>query len=105
MQREWWINNIGQNMLKGIPGDTDNPAFLPDAYILDFLARIPEARNSFERLLPLLSSEEQSRLSQLKQSAFKHQNFLDPIVVADTIQAKQNRLGIRTVGKYGGTRR
>ena len=66
---DWWINNSGQNMLAGIPGDSDNPAMLDDSYILDFLTRIPVARASFNLLYPTMSADEQARLDEIVKMA------------------------------------
>ncbi len=60
MAAEFWINGVGQNMLAGIPGDEANPAFLTNAYILDFLTHDPNARASFDRLYPTMTADEQT---------------------------------------------
>ena len=100
--REFWIDNVGQNLLKGIEGDDSNPPRLALADILDFLRRIPESRDSFNRLYPLLLPEEQERLEPVIQGA----RFVIPDhkAIQDDFQRRQNTAGIRTTGPYGGTR-
>jgi len=99
---EWWINNSGLNLLKGVEDDEDNPPRLTDAFIVDFLRRIPAARDSFNRLVPNMLEEEQERLLALATSAeFVMQ---DPQVVEDAFQASQNKAGVRTTGPRGGQR-
>jgi len=99
---EFWIDNVGQNLLKGIDGDDSNPPRLDLGYILDFLRRIPDARESFNRLFPLLLPEEQERLAPVVQGA----RYLIPDykVAEDDFQRQQNIAGIRTTGPHGGTR-
>ena len=62
MEREWWLTDIGQNLLAGSYVDADNPILLDDEQILDFLRRIPAARESFNRLFPSMDSSSQERL-------------------------------------------
>lgn len=99
---EWWINNSNDNLLKGVWGDDDNLPRLSDEYILDFLRRIPAARASFNTLIGSMLPEEQERLRALAQNA----EFLmaDPKAVEDKFQAALNKTGVRTTGRYGGTR-
>ena len=100
---EWWFNNSGQNMLQGIPGDESNPALLPDEKIASFFDRIPEARASYLRLRTGLPEAERERLDTLLRMADGVE--LDPVVISDAIQRNWNQDGVRTAGKYGGTRR
>ncbi len=100
---EWWLNNSGLNLLKGVEGDTSNQLRLSDIYIVDFLRRIPASRDSFERLVPNMLEDEQIRLRGLAQSANRLQPDLK--AVEDAFQASQNKVGIHTTGRYGGTRR
>lgn len=99
---EWWINNSGLNLLKGVEGDEDNPPRLSDAFIVDFLRRIPGARASFNRLVPNMLEEEQERLTALAGSAQFLQS--DPQEFEDAFQARQNKAGVRTTGPRGGQR-
>lgn len=100
---EWWFNNSGQNLLSGVVGDTSNPIRLPDATIVYFLRINPDARRSFNRVVPTMLEDEQLRLQQLAVSA----QYLVPdyTAVEDNFQSKQNKMGIRNTGRYGGTRR
>lgn len=99
---DWWYNNSGLNLLKGVEGDVNNPIRLPSATIIDFLRRIPAARDSFNRLVPNMLEEEQIRLRKLAESC----PSLDTgYRYEDDFQALQNRQGVRTTGRFGGTRR
>ena len=100
--REWWFSG-STNMLLGIEGDEDNPARLPDMDIASFFNMIPEARDSYLRVRPVLTAEEQARCDLLLAQA--QSNVQDPTIKADAFQAVWNRQGVRTAGRYGGTRR
>lgn len=99
---EWWINNSGQNMLAGVEDDESNPPRLPHDFIIDFLRRIPEARDSFNRLFGQMTEDEQGRLAAIAQAA----EFMvtDPTAVEDGFQSALNKAGIQTAGPRGGTR-
>lgn len=99
---EWWYNNSGLNLLKGVLGDENNPIRLSDTTIVDFLRRIPAARDSFERIVPNMLPEEQERLRLLAASC---QRLDRSYIYEDTFQGLMNRQGVRTTGRYGGTRR
>jgi len=101
-KREWWIDNVGRNNLRGVHGDPDNPPILPDDYIFDFLRKHPEARESFNRLYPTMLPEERARLDPIAQGAAKAQP--DPKAVEDQFQRRQNTVGIFTTGPNGGRR-
>lgn len=47
----WWVNNIGQNTLSGIPDDPDHPVITPDYAIRFRLMRYPIARNGFNQIM------------------------------------------------------
>ena len=99
---DWWYNNSGLNLLKGVVGDEDNPIRLPDASIVNFLRRIPAARDSFNRLVPNMLEDEQIRLRKLAESC----THLDTgYLYEDEYQSRQNAQGVRTAGRFGGTRR
>lgn len=99
----WWINNVGQNMLTGIPGDESNPAKLDDETIATFFDKYPDARVAYEALRTGLTDEERARLDPLLAMAQALQT--DPHVFSDAVQAKWNKAGVRTAGRFGGTRR
>lgn len=99
---EWWLNNAGLNLLSGVVGDESNPARLSDEQILDFVRRIPAARESFNRLVPQMLEEEQDRLRLLAISA--QYPMPDLTACEDKFQASQNRAGVRTSGPRGGKR-
>lgn len=99
----WWIATGNQNMLKGVPGDAQNPAKLPDDYIVDFYSRIPQAKTDFHVLYPSLLPEERNRLSTLL--ADNPQASLSPMSPRDREDAFQknwNTAGIYTTGPLGG---
>jgi len=100
-QREWWFNSVGDNLLKGVVGDDDNPVRLPDEAIVEFLATIPPARESFERVVPQMLPDEQDRLVLLTKGRAFNLND-DPTDVEDNFMASQNKVGIRTTGPRGG---
>lgn len=100
---EWWFNNSGLNLLKGVAGDEGNPLRLPDESIISFLRSIPAARVSFNLLVPTMLEDEQIRLRAIASGSAKYQT--SEYLYADNEQAMQNRMGVRTSGKFGGTRR
>lgn len=101
--REWWVDGAGRNLLRGVPGDEDNPPLLPEDYIIDFLRHVPAARESFNRLYPTMLPEERERLDILAQSAGNL--TISPKTRSDRFQRSQNTVGIHTTGPYGGQRR
>jgi DNA-binding NarL/FixJ family response regulator len=101
---EWWYNNSGLNLLKGVDGDTSNPIRLPDATIIQFLRTIPAARSSFNRIVPNMLEDEQIRLRAIAEGSAKYV-LPDYEAVEDTFQNRQNTAGVRTAGRFGGTRR
>ncbi|MCH8517718.1 MAG: hypothetical protein LAT68_15455 [Cyclobacteriaceae bacterium] len=102
----WWRDVQGRNLLKGVPGDPDNPPLISEEWIIDFLARIPAARLSFNAVLPTLLPEEQERLlGILDRNPFLKKGVRpDPTDQNDLLQNRANRAGVYVVGKYGGTR-
>lgn len=104
MKADWWHSDDGENMLKGVHGDPDNPPKLPDDYIVSFLIRIPEAREAFNRMVPQLLPEEQDRCYAL-QACTVDRLIIDPVIKSDYVQTKWNTENVLTAGKYGGTRR
>ena len=66
--QNFWIDRQGRNNLRGIPGDADNPAILPDDLIWRFLNEDPDARKGFREFLPLMLPEEQERLQAIVDS-------------------------------------
>lgn len=100
---EWWVNNSGQNMLKGVEDDATNPIRLADEAIASFFSKIPAARTSYTHLRGSLLPAEQARLDTLLAMAVSLP--LDTTALTDAHQHKWNTAGIHTVGRYGGTRR
>jgi hypothetical protein len=100
--KNWWF--IGsQNMLQGIEGDDSNPPKLPSNYIASFFYSIPAAVSGYYEIRSTLTEEEQNRCDGLLRTA---QNLgVDPKKELDEMQHLFNTQGIRTAGKYAGTRR
>lgn len=100
----WWITNSGANTLKGIEGDSSNPAQLPLNYILQFLARVPKARHDFNVLFPSLLPEEQARLTALIEANpfIKTKVIIDEQANSDRFAGVLNAGPIRTSGPLGG---
>jgi hypothetical protein len=96
---EFWINGVGQNMLAGIPGDEANPAFLTNAYILDFLTHDPNARASFDRLYPTMTADEQTRLDEIVKMA-ENGLVVDDVTTADRFQHRLNTGGVHRGGGW-----
>ena len=101
---EWWISDIGDNMLKGVNDEPLNPIRLPDGSIVDFLVRIPEARASFLRLVTIMEPDEQQRLLNLALYPFNNPLTGSGQEDSDTFQRILNTQSIRTTGPLGGTR-
>lgn len=103
MAREWWLNSSGDCLLKGVEDDPTNPIRLGDAYILDFLRRYQEARNSYNRLWAVLTTGEQERLAPLAKQAQDYVYVMEH-TLEDAIQNQANTVGIHTCGPMGGRR-
>jgi len=100
----WWITNT-VNYLEGDPDNTSDPVRLPDAYIIDFLRRIPAARTEFCQLLPTLSVGAQTRLNALlAKHPFINSLVQDRYEGADQFQKRMNQTPVYTAGpiKRGG---
>lgn len=101
MSWDWWISDNGQNMLKGIEGDNDNPPRLEADMIAYLLTTIPAARTSFNFWYPRLLPDEQARLDDITQGLPQH-IALDYKAISDNFQKSQNTAGVRTAGPKGG---
>ena len=101
MKTEWWVNDIGENLLET---DEVGRQALPDNYILDFLTRHAAARESYLRLAPQLPQADQDRLAGLYRHALVATQKMDVKAATDRLQNNWNRAGVRTVGPRGGTR-
>lgn len=101
---EWWVSDTGENMLAGLPGSYDNPARLPDDYILNFLICIPDARKSFDRLIGNMLPEEQERLRPLR-LASDNQRIQDPGILSDMFMTSMNRHPVYSNGTRAGGNR
>jgi hypothetical protein len=98
---EWWYYDNGMNMLKGVEGDPTNPPLLSDEDIVQFLSLIPEARDSFNRLVPNMLPEEQTRLIALTEGMAQYV-ALDWQYINDNFQHTLNTQSVRTCGPRGG---
>jgi len=101
MSWNFWINDIGENQLKGVPCDMDNPCRLPDWMIQDILTCIPASRDNFNYWFPFMLPAEQARLICIIQGIPQHV-ALDPLDVSDLLQKFINTEGVHTTGPHGG---
>jgi hypothetical protein len=101
---EWWISGIGDNLLKGVNDDPLNPIRLPDTFIVDFLQRIPAARESFLRMIPLMLPDEQQRLLMLALYPFNNPTTETDRDASERFQHLLNTQGVRTTGPNSATR-
>lgn len=89
MAGNWWVNEAGKNALEQ----------LPEWLVVDLLWRHPAARKAFDAAVALIEDEdEKERLTELAQDN-KHvfnKPMRDPTDVADALQSKHNRAGVRT---------
>ena len=106
-QGDFWIDTNGVNLLGGVecpdldcdhrwnqvPCDPAYPVLLPDCYILDFLITIPDARASFDRLLPQMTAAEQVRLNRIALMA-SNGYVLDPVFDGDRFQHGLNTANV-----------
>jgi len=100
---DYW-NRIGdnKNTLKGVPGDSSNPALLEDDFIIFALQHSAEARATLEKILPSLLPEEQARIQTLLDNHPDSRLIVEDQTVSDSVQRKQNTAGIYTTGPRGG---
>jgi len=90
---EWWYDDTGANLLKGVEDDPDNPILLWNDMIVDFLSTIPAALESFNRVVPTMLVAEQDRLNALAVGVpkYTYQNEKD---FHDVLQKNWNMSGI-----------
>jgi hypothetical protein len=98
---DWWIADDGDNWLKGVENDPDNPIRLTNALIASLLSSIPEARDSFNYWFPLMLPREQERLLIVIQG-LPQLLALDPVAYSDNFQYIINTAGIHVAGPRGG---
>lgn len=101
MPGDWWYDNEGLNMLKGVEGDPFNPPLLSDSLIVNILSTTPIARESFERMVINMLPEEQFRLRYLA-TTICYNLAPDPKEVEDHFQHIFNTTEIRVSGPRGG---
>lgn len=105
-QNNWWIGDSGKNMLRGDPDDPKNPPILGNDLILEFLHRIPQAREDFLVMLPSLTIQERSRLELLVENAPFIAKLPESLPEeSDAFMHKMNTAGVYTTGPRGGTGR
>lgn len=93
----WWYNDRGENMLKGVEGDSSNPPRLQDDFILYCLRTSRQARSEFEQIVPSMLPAEQTRLTTLiANNPGPSQLIADPQDVEDNFQRVMNTQGVRT---------
>ena len=99
---EWWTNNTGDNLLKGVEDDDDNLPRLSNTMIYELLLTIQEARDSFNRLYPTMLPDEQLRLDEITVGVVSIHIAEDPQDIEDSFQEGQNKAGVQTAGPKGG---
>ena len=97
----FWICDDGDNWLKGVEGDPDNPPRLPSAMIQSILTSIPESRNSFNYWFPMLLPAEQERLTIIIEGTTQYLKQ-DPTKTSDDFMKTLNTMGVHTCGPRGG---
>jgi hypothetical protein len=97
----FWICDDGDNWLKGVDGDVNNPPRLEPEMIQSILVAIPEARESYNYWFPKMLPKEQERLNQIVQGAAQ---FIeeDPQTISDNFMKTLNTMGVHTCGPRGG---
>ena len=108
----WWFYENGVNFLEIMPEtgfDLEGPFAVPHQFYINFilnsLKRIPQADADLENALLSLSPAKQAQMVALLAAHPRYQTPWDsPKGVSDQVQAKQNTVGIRTVGRRGGSR-
>jgi len=102
MAAEWWYYENGENALAGVEGDPDNPPVLGDWLIINLLTTVPESRASFDRIVPNMLPDEQTRLYGLRDQGIAVDVAIDYKKASDDFQKVQNTAGVRTCGPRGG---
>lgn len=99
----FWIDNNNRCTLRGVPGDIDNPAVLPDFQIVNALQRTQTAHDDLQKLLPSLLPEEQERINNLlAQNPYLVQVITKTAPSDDAIQAKFNDIPVYFAGRFNG---
>lgn len=99
----YWIAVNGRNLLKGVPGDADNPPRLTDVAIVNALQSSVQARVEFDQIFDALLPEEQDRLRTLVEDNPRiTQLKRDYGSFLDDVQKRQVTQVVRTVGPRGG---
>lgn len=99
----YWIAVNGRNLLKGVPGDADNPPRLTDVAIVNAIQQSIQARIEFDIIFDALLPDEQDRLRTLVEDNPRITQLVrDYGVFLDDVQKKQVTQSVRTVGPRGG---
>ena len=102
--KNWWVNDSGINLLKGVEGDPQNPIILGDDLILDFYHRIPQARIDMEAILPSMSPAEKLRIKTLlAHNPIATAPWVSESEQSEAFMRKMNTAGVHTAGPGGGT--
>ena len=99
MAVEFWIDDSGQNVLKGVEHDPCNPILLQADVILYALVHDPQAAPSFDRLFPAMLPEEKCRLEPIRYSS-KLGLEEDDITQLDIFMRGYNTAGVRRGGGW-----
>lgn len=100
--KNWWLSS-GKLLLRGVEGDPENPILLPDTHIVHFFHTIPASVTAYHQVKLILTPPERVRIEGLLTLSKSHP--LEPKTFHDREQQRWNQAGIRTVGRYGATRR
>jgi len=99
----FWIDNNGRNTLRGIPGDPNNPAVLPDFHIINALQRTQTAHTDLQKLLPILLPEERERIETLvAQNPYLSKVINQTAPGDDAVQAQFNNIPVYFAGRFNG---
>lgn len=99
----FWINDNGVNLLKGVYDDPSNPVRLQDVDIAHALQRTLKAHNDLIAMLPSLLPEEQQRLNSLISENPLLTKAISPLEDGDTVQTAFNRrIPVYVAGPRGG---
>lgn len=102
----FWTDNNGRCTLRGVPGDPDNPAVLPDFHIVNALQRSQKAHDDLQKLLPILLPEERDRLNNLLAENPYLVKTIDKTAPSDDrVQQRFNDIPVYFAGRFRGAGR
>ena len=106
LSSNFWIDNNNRCTLRGIPGDSTNPAVLPDFQIVNALQRSQKAHDDLKQLLPALLPEEQERINDLlAANPYLIKLISQTAPGDDAVQARFNDIPVYFAGRFNGAGR